>query len=887
MKDSTKPGSPGCGLPKWHLNVHDRTTPISFLGALMLSGLLAGCGGGGGSGGGDRNAAADDQEEAITASVPGRSSTIAITSDDRRLVVANRQNGSVSVLEVKDADGNDVENKLAEVSVGAGPRFVAITPDDAFAYVTNSVDGTVSVIDLSDNHAAVLTQPITVGTEPRGIAITPNGKYAYVANHTEGTVSVIRTSTREVVNTVTVGGNPMAVSITNDGDADDLDETVYVTRFFSEVIDPVNRPDGFNDAKQGIVNRFGVDDSITGSPAVAQLTIAPISDAGFAADRRQFCQNTRDALQEAGTVFFNSGVDGTGDGAAALASDVFCPDNASADISDTGAIAKTAQGAYPNQFHSALLRGQELFLPNVGASPEPPVKFNLNVQALVTTLDTGAGTQITTNINNQIKTETQPTVPEESLDRLFGNELVAIDADQNGTNFLLVSRGGNYVIKATQGPDGALDINAPSNVVRFQTGNIPSGVVMNSTGTRAYTNNEVSTSVSVLDLENDTVLAQDLSSSEPPVPGSAKHRSVMGKLVFFTALGTPDVFDTNNDGDFDVAVRDVNPLEFRDKASDNAWSSCASCHDDGHADNVTWIFPTGPRQTIALEGTFSKTDPSDQRILNWNAVRGSVTDFNNNSRGVQGGIGFATDVNGENRTGQVFNHGPTQGISDALDAMTEWVIEAVNSPVMPDIDSSTEQAGRELFAQHCVACHGGDKWTKSTISPYQNNPTFANNPLAANFFAASKEPPLDPNLTVGGPQIIVVNQNGVELRFLDNVGTRDGGNPLEIRGAGALGGGVISIPGDINEGVEVAAQSTQGFASLGGAGFNSPSLLGVAYHAPYFHDGSAETLDEVFARHELPAAAGDPIATTIGNDQDLENLKAFLLSIDGDTQPFN
>ena len=79
------------------------------------------------------------------------------------------------------------------------------------------------------------------------------------------------------------------------------------------------------------------------------------------------------------------------------------------------------------------------------------------------------------------------------------------------------------------------------------------------------------------------------------------------------------------------------PAEFRGKQSRDAWSSCGSCHPDGLADGVTWIFGTGPRQTKPLDGMFNKfTNMEDQGLLNWNAIRGSNTDFNNNSRGVQG-----------------------------------------------------------------------------------------------------------------------------------------------------------------------------------------------------------------------------------------------------------
>ena len=68
---------------------------------------------------------------------------------------------------------------------------------------------------------------------------------------------------------------------------------------------------------------------------------------------------------------------------------------------------------------------------------------------------------------------------------------------------------------------------------------------------------------------------------------------------------------------------------------------------------------------------------------------------------------------------------------------------------------------------------------------------------------------------------------------------------------------------------------------FGLGGFNSPSLLGVAYSGPYFHDGSAITLEEVAARHGLGVAPAT-IASTL-TAQDLSDLLAFVRGIDDDT----
>src|SRR6185436_8895108 len=607
-------------------------------------------------------------------------------------------------------DGSDSGDLIAEVNVGQEPRSVALSPDDKRAYVTNAVDGTLSTIDLTAATPVIVGQAVNVGVEPRGIALTPNGQFAFIANHTSGEVTDVKLSTLDVVGHVHVGGNPYALAITNDGDRNDNDERVFVTELYGELIDPA-RPDGFDDAKQGVVVAFRVGDAVQGNPPLTRLLLKPLAS-GFAADRRPFCPTTRRAVQDSGAITFFGGAAGV-DGVPKLAQTTFCPDLNSADASADGLIGKNPQKVYPNMLFGALVRGSQLFVNNVGASPEPPVRFNVNVQALVGVIDRvhDVETPNSLNLNAQVSKETAPPAGTVSLDKLFLNDIVALDADRRGKNFLVVSRGGNYVVRATRGADGKLSIlDANNKAIRFQTGNLPSGVVMSRNGKRAYTNNELNTSITAINLDDNTVLARDIKSSTPPAPGTVQYRRLLGKLAFFTALGMPDKLRTN--GTFDFALRDIVPLEHVGKASAGGWSSCASCHDDGHSDNVTWIFETGPRQTIPLEGTFARNNLQDQRILNWSGVRGSNTDFNNNARGIQGGKGFATDVGGVDNTAKVFNHGPKSGISDSLDAMTEWVA-TVRAPIMPAIAANTEANGRAVFATNCASCHGGAKWTKS------------------------------------------------------------------------------------------------------------------------------------------------------------------------------
>jgi YVTN family beta-propeller protein len=752
--------------------------------------------------------------------IPSRSTTIALTSDDQRLVVVNRDANSVSVIQVRlQFFTVDTAIKIAEIPVGLEPRCVALSPDDREAYVTNAVSGTVSVIDLLKLRVVA---EIPVGTEPRGCAVTPNGTLLLVTLHTEGKLVKISPATRTVLEVVSLGGNPSAIAITNNGNASDTDETIFVTDFFAKPI-PGGPGEGFDTGREGVVW------AIRPSPpnSITRFTLSPLRNAGFTADRTNFCPQSIPAPL-------------------VLHSTIFCPDLNAAPSSPV--ITQAPQGAFPNQLNSALIRGNTLILPSIGAAPEPPVRFNVNIQGLVHLVDTETLTEIAKlNLNNFVKTETQPPPGAVSLDRLFSNDIVAIDANPDGTDFLIVSRGGNYVFRFT-GPSFQLR--------RLQTGNIPNGVVVSRDGTRAYTNNEVNFSVTALDLVNHTVLALDIPSSTPPAPGTFEHAALVGKLVFFTALGVPD------NGIFRMPVRSIVPLQFRNKASDNGWSSCGSCHPDGLSDNVTWIFAAGPRQTIALDGSFNKQTPGDQRIMVWSAARGSVgTDFNNNSRGVQGGCGFASDalVPGGKclalgtppapANPNIYDHGIVTGGSDALDAMNLWA-ETVRAPMFAvPSDRAALDRGRTIFGARCASCHGGPKWTKSTIF-YRDNPAFTRDPAAGGV-------PVDPGVTNAGAQIRSYTVNGVTLNYLENIGTFGGiGNPLEIR--------------------------ANGTTALGSLGFNVPSLLGVGFYAPHLHNGAAQAMDDVFAVHGL---AGGTIQSEL-TAQQRQDLALFVNSIDSRTATF-
>jgi hypothetical protein len=277
---------------------------------------------------------------------------------------------------------------------------------------------------------------------------------------------------------------------------------------------------------------------------------------------------------------------------------------------------------------------------------------------------------------------------------------------------------------------------------------------------------------------------------------------------------------------------------------------------------VTWIFPAGPRRSIPLDGTIDKDNPFNSRVLLWSATRDSNVDFNQNSIGVQGGTGFA----GTPPPTDIYDHGITEGVP-ALDALTTWVQVGARPLLQPQPTNAAAFAqGQTLFQTNCASCHGGPKWTKSEIF-YIDNPAFTSDPNAV----PPKTPgvPIDPGINQGisnaGAQIVTLTRNNntfeKTFKYLENVGTFHPGNPLEIRGQGAAAGQL----------------------ALGALGFNVPSLLSIAYHAPYLHDGAAQTLQAVFPLHQLPG--GKTIATTLNATQQAD-LVLFLNSIDGRTATF-
>lgn len=148
---------------------------------------------------------------------------ISISPDGRLALVANRREGSVSVLEIS---GRDVR-KIDTLNIGdaaSGLGHIAITPDGKTALISRDGDNTLSVLAIDGLRVSDSKRDFGVGFKPYGIAMAPDGSIAVVANVSlgrgdEDTLSVVdlKSSPIRVVNTISVGQTPEGVAISPDG----------------------------------------------------------------------------------------------------------------------------------------------------------------------------------------------------------------------------------------------------------------------------------------------------------------------------------------------------------------------------------------------------------------------------------------------------------------------------------------------------------------------------------------------------------------------------------------------------------------------------------------------------------------------------------------------
>jgi len=668
---------------------------------------------------------------------PTFSSPIVLDRTEQWIAAVNPDNDTIALVQA----GAPLGSKAAEIGVGREPQSLVYSNDNQKIYVANAVDGTVTV--LSAANGSVL-KTIRVGVEPWGLALTPNGRKLYVANSRSNSVSVVDTASDAVIKTIfRVGQFPRGLAITSDGDSDDADEKVYVTNFLAQYrsSSPADIRPGDDEGKVGVVAVI----STATDEILRTVPLAPLPDTGFKADG--------DALHK---------------------------------IAPTG-TATVITGAFPNILASAAIKNGRVYVPSTGSSPNGPVKFNVNVQALVSVVDvqTDVDAGKTVNLNSGVQFEADAgDASGRPLKRFLTNPYF-IAFRHSASSGYIVSAASDQIVRMDLAADGRPTINPPAGagqpdgIKRVLVGSNPRAMVINATDTRGYVWNYVSRDVTIVDLTTDTALGRYVLANQPSDPLQQKVQR--GKELFNTSIGPLFPVSGVTEG----------------AMADRGWCACSSCHPNGQTDKVTWMFPAGPRVSTPLNSTF---DPShaNQRALNWSAIFDEVADFELNTRGVAGGSGLIRLGDGTPDPNVKAFDPPSAGRNADRDAITAYLQFGIRGPVgaVPSSDLRAGE-GRKVFrAAGCTNCHGGPNFTSSHLE-----------------------------FTPPPPGSALVTEQGTAqlVGQLKQVGTFDAARPHEVVGTG----------GNISK------------LALGALGYNPPSLRGV--YGPFLHDGTALTLFDVLA----------------------------------------
>ena len=145
-------------------------------------------------------------------------SLLDVSPDGSRLLVANTDVGSVSVVDLK------ARKLLHELPAGDHPEGVAWVGDSPLGLVTVYGDDTLLFVDASQGK---VVHTLKVDDEPYGVVVTRDGKTAYVTHDYPGTVSVIDVPGRRVTKSIKVGEGIRGVALSAD------EKTLYVTEFFT------------------------------------------------------------------------------------------------------------------------------------------------------------------------------------------------------------------------------------------------------------------------------------------------------------------------------------------------------------------------------------------------------------------------------------------------------------------------------------------------------------------------------------------------------------------------------------------------------------------------------------------------------------------------------
>jgi YVTN family beta-propeller protein len=156
-------------------------------------------------------------------------SLLDVSTDGKRLLVANSDNGTVTVVDLTKRE------KLHEIPVGDKPEGVAWVGSSDLALVTVYREDRVLFLDAKTGK---VVHTLDVGDEPYGVVTTRDGKTAFVTHEYPGKVSVIDTASRKVTRQLDAGVHPRGIALSSD------EKRLYVSEFYTGILHAIDLATG-------------------------------------------------------------------------------------------------------------------------------------------------------------------------------------------------------------------------------------------------------------------------------------------------------------------------------------------------------------------------------------------------------------------------------------------------------------------------------------------------------------------------------------------------------------------------------------------------------------------------------------------------------------------
>ncbi len=383
-------------------------------------------------------------------------------------------------------------------------------------------------------------------------------------------------------------------------------------------------------------------------------------------------------------------------------------DNDVAEINTaTNVVSRTFSGLGTNLFDIAVQPGTgDLWVPNTEARNtvrfEPVLRGHI-VDNRVTKVAVASGSAWAFDLNPEVDYSTLPNVDAQAAALAQPTSAVF---SPDGSSLWVAAFGSDRLAKVSPGGAvlGRVDVRTPppgggDNGSRKMRG--PRGLVWSSSGDWLYVLNKLSNTVTTVDTQAGTVVAEVPVGGYDPMPVSIKE----GRGFLFDA-----------------------------RLSGNGNMSCATCHLDADLDGIAWDLGDPNGGMITVMGTNAAAHQTAPIARSIHPMKGPLT--TQTLRGMQFGAPF--HWRGDRPTLQSFNPtydklmGGSQLATADIDALAAYLQTLqhhpnpnrnLNNSLPTSFAGGNPAAGKALFddhnKSHCVTCHAGPQGSNNNLDDFR------------------------------------------------------------------------------------------------------------------------------------------------------------------------